>query len=188
MTASDQQAPAKKSGVKIYLRLLGYIRSQWLVFLVSVMGYMLYGAMEPALAAQLKYIVDVVSTGSIEENRLLIPATILAIIFLRGIGTFFGSYFMAIIANKVVYDLRTTMFDKLGLLPTSYYSEMPSGRLLSKLTYDTEQVIGAVTSAVKTLLREGLTVVGLLGYMLYVNWKLSILFLLSIPIIGYVVS
>jgi subfamily B ATP-binding cassette protein MsbA len=188
MTASDQQAPAKKSGVKIYLRLLGYIRSQWLVFLVSVMGYMLYGAMEPALAAQLKYIVDVVSSGSIEENRLLIPATILAIIFLRGIGTFFGSYFMAIIANKVVYDLRTTMFDKLGLLPTSYYSEMPSGRLLSKLTYDTEQVIGAVTSAVKTLLREGLTVVGLLGYMLYVNWKLSILFLLIIPIIGYVVS
>lgn len=188
MTSPDQQTPPAQSGVKIYLRLLGYVKSQWAVFLVSVLGYVLYGAMEPALAAQLKYIVDVVSSGAIEENRFLIPVTILAIFFMRGIGTFFGSYFMAKIANKVVYDLRTTMFDKLVLLPTSYYSEMPSGRLLSKLTYDTEQVIGAVTSAVKTLLREGLTVVGLLGYMLYTNWRLSLLFLLIIPVIGYVVS
>lgn len=188
MTSPDQQTPEPQSGVKIYLRLLGYVKSQWPIFLVSVMGYMLYGAMEPALAAQLKYIVDVVSSGSIEENRFIIPASILAIFLLRGIGTFFGSYFMAKIANKVVYDLRTTMFDKLVLLPTSYYSEMPSGRLLSKLTYDTEQVIGAVTSAVKTLLREGLTVVGLLSYMLYTNWRLSLLFILIIPIIGFVVS
>lgn len=176
------------SGVKIYLRLLAYVKSQWGVFLISVMGFLLYGAMEPALAAQLKYIVDVVSSGSIEENRYLIPGTILGIFLLRGIGTFFGSYFMARIANQVVYQLRTTMFDKLVLLPTGYYSEMPSGRLLSKLTYDTEQVVGAVTSAVKTLLREGLTVIGLLGFMLYINWRLSLLFLLIIPVIGFVVS
>ena len=95
---------------------------------------------------------------------------------------------MAKIANKVVYDLRTSMFDKLVLLPSSYYSEMPSGRILSKLTYDTEQVVGAVTSAVKTLLREGFTVIGLLGYMLYTNWRLSLMFLLIIPVIGFVVS
>lgn len=188
MASSDQQSPTKTSGAKVYLRLLSHLKSQWIVFLISVLGYALYGSMEPALAAQLKYIVDVVSSGAIEENRLLIPATIMGIFFLRGIGTFFGSYFMAKIANRIVFDLRTTMFDKLVTLPTSYYSEMPSGRLLSKLTYDTEQVIGAVTSAIKTLLREGLTVIGLLGYMLYTNWRLSLLFLLIIPVIGFVVS
>lgn len=176
------------SGVKIYFRLLGYIKSSWLIFMVSIFGYLMYSAMEPALAALLKHIVDVVSSGSMSENRFLIPLAILGIFLFRGVGTFLGSYFMAKIANKVVYDLRTTMFDKLVLLPSSYYNDMPSGRLLSKLTYDTEQVIGAVTSAVKTLLREGFTVIGLLSYMLYTNWKLSLLFLLIIPVIGLVVS
>ncbi|MFD1384288.1 lipid A export permease/ATP-binding protein MsbA [Rhodanobacter aciditrophus] len=186
MSQSDAKNAA--SGVKIYFRLLGYIRSSWWMFLLSILGYLMYSAMEPALAALLKHIVDVVSSGTISENRILIPAAILGVFLFRGTGTFLGSYFMAKIANKVVYDLRTTMFDKLVALPSSYYNDMPSGRLLSKLTYDTEQVIGAVTSAVKTLLREGFTVIGLLGYMLYTNWKLSLLFLLIIPVIGFVVS
>lgn len=185
---SQSDAKNATSGVKIYFRLLGYIRSSWWMFLLSILGYLMYSAMEPALAALLKHIVDVVSSGTISENRILIPAAILGVFLFRGTGTFLGSYFMAKIANKVVYDLRTTMFDKLVALPSSYYNDMPSGRLLSKLTYDTEQVIGAVTSAVKTLLREGFTVIGLLGYMLYTNWKLSLLFLLIIPVIGFVVS
>ena len=188
MANPEQQGTQPTSGVKIYFRLLGYVRSSWWLFAISVFGFILYSAMEPALAALLKHIVDVVSSGTIEENRLLIPLGILGIFVCRGIGTFLGSYFMAKIANKVVYDLRTSMFDKLVLLPSSYYSEMPSGRILSKLTYDTEQVVGAVTSAVKTLLREGFTVVGLLGYMLYTNWRLSLMFLLIIPVIGFVVS
>lgn len=187
MSQASQQKESS-SGLSVYFRLLGYLRSSWLTFVISVLGFLMYSVMEPALAALLKHIVDVVSNGLMSENRVTIPLAILGIFLVRGVGTFLGSYFMAIIANKVVYDLRTTMFDKLVLLPSSYYNEMPSGRLLSKLTYDTEQVIGSVTSAVKTLLREGFTVIGLLGYMLYTNWKLSLLFLLIIPIIGYVVS
>ena len=188
MANPDQQGTQPISGVKIYFRLLGYVKSSWWLFAISVFGFILYSVMEPALAALLKHIVDVVSSGTIEENRLLIPLGILGIFVCRGVGTFLGSYFMAKIANKVVYDLRTSMFDKLVLLPSSYYSEMPSGRILSKLTYDTEQVVGSVTSAIKTLLREGFTVIGLLSYMLYTNWRLSLMFLLIIPLIGFVVS
>lgn len=188
MTTPEKQSAQPASGVKIYFRLLGYVKSSWWLFVISVFGFLLYSAMEPALAAMLKHIVDVVSSGEVAENRLVIPLGILGIFVCRGIGTFLGSYFMAKIANKVVYDLRTCMFDKLVLLPSSYYSEIPSGRILSKLTYDTEQVVGSVTSAIKTILREGLTVVGLLGYMLYTNWRLSLMFLLIIPVIGFVVS
>ena len=176
------------SGVKIYFRLLGYVRPSWMYLLLSVIGYVIYAAMEPALAALLKHIVDIVSVGSISESRLLIPMAILGVFIARGVGTFLGNYFMAKVANNVVFDLRTDMFNKLVLLPSSYYHSIPTGRLLAKLTYDTEQVIGSITQAIRVLLREGLTVVGLLGYMIYMNWRLSLLFLLVVPLIGLVVS
>ena len=179
---------ASLTGMQVYFRLLGYVRSSWFYLLLSVIGYVIYAAMEPALAALLKHIVDTVSVGSITDSRLLIPLAILGIFIARGIGTFLGGYFMAKVANNVVFDLRTSMFNKLVLLPSSYYQSIPTGRLLAKLTYDTEQVIGSITQAIRVLLREGLTVVGLLGYMIYMNWRLSLLFLLVVPLIGLLVS
>ncbi|MEO9655755.1 lipid A export permease/ATP-binding protein MsbA [Marinomonas sp.] len=185
----ELEQPAKKvSSAKVYFRLLGYLRSSWFYVLLSIVGYLMYSIMEPALAALLKHIVDVVSNNKVSESRLVIPAAILGVFIIRGIGTFLGSYFMAKVANQVVFDLRTKMFDKLVSLPSSYYHATPTGRLLAKLTYDTEQVIGSVTQAVRVLLREGFTVIGLMGYMLYTNWRLSLLFLLIIPLIGVVVS
>lgn len=177
-----------QTGRQLYFRLLAYLKGSWHYLVLSIIGFMMYAAMEPALAALLKHIVDVVSNGQATENRLLIPLSILGIFVIRGLGTFTSSYFMAQIANKVVFDLRTSMFNKLVSLPSSYFHSMPSGRLLAKLTYDTEQVIGSVTNALKTLLREGFTVIGLMGYMLYTNWRLSLLFLLIVPIIGLIVS
>jgi len=185
-SSSLEQTPV--SAAKTYFRLLSYVSSSWGALSLSIVGYMLYAAMEPALAALLKHIVDVVSEGKIVESRLTIPLAILGIFIIRGIGTFLGSYFMSKVANKVVFDLRTEMFNKLVLLPSSYYHSIPSGRLLTKLTYNTEQVIGSITQAIRVLLREGLTVVGLLGYMIYMNWRLSLLFLLVVPLIGLVVS
>ncbi|MCB5161934.1 lipid A export permease/ATP-binding protein MsbA [Marinomonas algarum] len=176
------------SGMKTYFRLLGYVRSSWGYLMLSVLGYVIYAAMEPALAALLKHIVDVVSVGTISESRMLIPLAILAVFIARGIGTFLGNYFMAKVANNVVFDLRTTMFNKLVFLSADYYHSIPTGRLLAKLTYDTEQVIGSITQAIRVLLREGLTVVGLLSYMIYMNWRLSLLFLLVVPLIGVIVA
>ena len=176
------------SGMQNYFRLLSYVRSSWLYLLLSIIGYVIYAAMEPALAALLKHIVDIVSAGNISDSRLLIPLAILGVFIARGIGTFLGSYFMAKVANNVVFDLRTSMFNKLVLLPSGYYHSIPTGRLLAKLTYDTEQVIGSITQAIRVILREGLTVVGLFGYMIYMNWRLSLLFLVVVPLIGLIVS
>lgn len=175
------------SGVKLYFRLLSYVKSSMFYVMLSIIGYILYSSMQPALAALLKHIVDVVSNGKVVESRTLIPLAILGVFFVRGLGTFLGSYGMAKVANNVVFDLRTSMFNKMVTLPSGYFNNMPSGRLLAKLTYDTEQVIDSVTQAIQVILREGLTVVGLLGYMLYINWRLSLLFLFVIPVIGAVV-
>ncbi|MEL0636121.1 lipid A export permease/ATP-binding protein MsbA [Marinomonas sp. TI.3.20] len=175
------------TGMSLYFRLLGYVKPSLGYFLLSVFGYLLYSSMQPALAALLKHIVDVVSNNKVVEGRSLIPMAILGVFFVRGVGTFFGSYCMAKVANNVVFDLRTSMFNKMVTLPSSYFNSMPSGRLLAKLTYDTEQVVDSVTQAIQVILREGLSVIGLLGYMLFINWRLSLLFLFVIPFIGLVV-
>ncbi|REG87000.1 lipid A export permease/ATP-binding protein MsbA [Marinomonas pollencensis] len=185
LSVNKQQQVA--SGMSLYFRLLGYVRPSIAFFLLSVFGYILYSSMQPALAALLKYIVDVVSNGTVVEGRALIPLAILGVFLVRGVGTFLGSYCMAKVANNVVFDLRTSMFNKMVTLPSSYFNSMPSGRLLAKLTYDTERVIDSVTQAIQVILREGLTVIGLLGYMLYINWRLSLLFLIVIPFIALVV-
>jgi len=185
-TKSDKTAK-DMSGMTLYFRLLGYVKPSMAYFLISVLGYILYSAMQPALAALLKHIVDVVSHGKVTESRALIPLAILGVFLVRGLGTFLGSYGMAKVANNVVFDLRTSMFNKMVTLPSGYFNNMPSGRLLAKLTYDTEQVIDSVTQAIQVILREGLTVVGLLGYMVFINWRLSLLFLFVLPLIGAVV-
>ncbi|WP_046015130.1 lipid A export permease/ATP-binding protein MsbA [Marinomonas sp. S3726] len=183
------------SDVSIYLRLLNYTKSSWPYFVLSFFGYLLYGAMEPTLAYLLQLIVDTLGNPEAEgartnlaDDRLFLPLFILGIFIIRGTGTFFGSYFMAVIGTKLVFDLRVDMFNKLSELPSSYFHGESSGRILSKLTFNTEQVIGSVTQAVRVMLREGLTVIGLFGFMLYTNWRLSLFFILIIPFIAVIVS
>jgi len=183
------------SDVGVYLRLLSYTKSSWPYFILSFIGYLLYGAMEPALAYLLQLIVDTLENpeaegarSSLADDRIFIPLFILGIFFIRGVGTFLGGYFLALIGTKLVFDLRVDMFNKLSELPSSYFHGESSGRILSKLTFNTEQVIGSVTQAVRVLLREGLTVIGLFGFMLYTNWRLSLFFILIIPIIAVIVS
>ena len=191
----ETQVSKPASDVTIYLRLLNYTKSSWPYFVLSFFGYLLYGAMEPTLAYLLQLIVDTLGNPEAEgaradltDDRLFLPLFILGIFVIRGTGTFFGSYFMAVIGTKLVFDLRVDMFNKLSELPSSYFQGESSGRILSKLTFNTEQVIGSVTQAVRVLLREGLTVIGLFGFMLYTNWRLSLFFILIIPFIAVIVS
>ncbi|TBR43230.1 lipid A export permease/ATP-binding protein MsbA [Marinomonas agarivorans] len=181
--------------MKIYGRLLRYTKGSWLYFILSFIGYLMYGAMEPALAYLLQIVVDTLESPELEnaranlaEDRTFIPLLILGIFFIRGVGTLLGGYSMAIIGNRLVFDIRVAMFNKLNLLPSSYFHKEPSGRLLSKLTFNTEQVIGSVTHAIRIILREGLTVIGLFAFMLYTNWRLSLFFLLIVPVIGFIVN
>ena len=191
----EKQVNKTTSDISIYLRLLRYTKSSWPYFIFSFIGYLLYGAMEPTLAYLLKLIVDTLNGSAVDgsgdmltDDRLFIPLFILGIFLIRGIGTFLGGYFLALIGTKLVFDLRVDMFNKMSELPSSYFHGESSGRILSKLTFNTEQVIGSVTQAVRVLLREGLTVIGLFGYMIYTNWRLSLFFILIIPFIAVIVN
>jgi subfamily B ATP-binding cassette protein MsbA len=171
----------------IYGRLLTYIREHWVHFLLSLLGFSLYASTQAAFAKWMESVVDALDKGLLDQ-RLWLALAVMGIFFIRGVGTFLGNYFISLIARSLVHKLRIQLFEKLQSLPSLFFHKNASGILLSKLTYNVEQVTGAATDAIKVVVREGLTVVGLFGYLLWLNWKLTLIFLFVGPLIGVLVT
>jgi len=170
----------------LYKRLLSYVGPYWWGFVLSFLAYAVYGASQAASAKWLEMVVNAVEDGQFDQ-RYLLALMVVGIFVMRGAGTFIGTYALAYIARQAIHGIRVDLFNKLLNLPVSYFSHSSSGQMLSKLTYNVEQVTEAVTEAVKVALREGLTVIGLFGYMLYINWRLTLIFVAAAPFIGVVV-
>jgi ATP-binding cassette, subfamily B, bacterial MsbA len=175
------------TGPQLYARLLGYVRPYWRMFALSVLGMVISAATEVALPAAAKPFLD----GTfVEKDPVLmrwVPLLIVLIFVVRGIGTFMGSYGSAWVAQRVVMDLRKRMFARLLTLPQRYYADIVSGKLISKFTYDVTQVSSAVTNAVTVLIRDSITVIGLLGFLLWLDWQLTLISFATIPPIALVV-
>jgi len=172
---------------KAYKRLLSYVFQHRLVFGVSVLGFVLFALTQPAFASLMEYMVDSVENSD-ADARIIIPLAVVAIFFVRGTGFFLGNYGITYVARRVVHQMRLDIFDHLLVLPAKFYHSHSSATLLSKLTFNVEQVTGAATDALKIFVREGLTIVGLLSYIVYLNWQLSLVFLTVGPFIGWVVN
>jgi subfamily B ATP-binding cassette protein MsbA len=183
----QQQPAAELSSWVVYKRLLVYVKPYWFAFIISFLAFALYGASQALSAKWLEHVIDAIEQGALEKRTLLALA-VLGIFLMRGVGTFVGSYAISHVGREVVHRLRTELFDRMLTLPSDYYQHSSSGEMLAKLTYNVDQVTGAVTNAVKTVLREGLTVIGLFGYLFYLNWKLTLIFIAAAPFIAVVVT
>ena len=175
------------SGWETYKRLLRYVKPFWLAFSLAVVGNVIYAAASTGMAAAMEYVITAIENPT-DENRVLLTSMIVGVFALRGMGTFFSQYFIAYVGRNVINALRNDVFDRLMTLPSRYFDNNAAGRLVSKLTFNVEQVAEATTNAVTITLREGLTILGLLSFMIYTNWKLTLVFLIVGPIIGGVVS
>lgn len=175
------------SSTQLYLRLLRYVRPYSWVFGLSVLGMLISAATEVALPAAVKPFLD----GTfVEKDPFLIkwtPVALIVLFLVRGIGSFLGQYASAWVGNKVVMDLRDQMFRRMLALPLGYFYDHTTGNLLSRFTYDVAQVTSAATQVVTVLVKDSLTIVGLFAYLLYVDWKLTLISLGMIPPIALVV-
>ncbi len=178
-----------------YLRLLAHVRPYLGVLAVSLLGFVMFALSQPLLAGVLKYFVDglgVPDNGTRQALPLLgevqlmygVPVLMLLVIALRSLGSFLGTYFLARASLGLVHDLRTALFDGLLRLPNEYFDRNNPGHLISRITYNVTMVTGAATDAIKTLVREGLTMLFLLAYLLWMNWKLTAILLAILPLIG----
>lgn len=176
-----------RSGLKTYLRLLSYVRPYALAFLVSVVGFMLFAWTMPAFAKLIEWFVEGLQGGD-EKYLYYVPMLAVGIALFRGVGFYLGNYFLAKVSYGVVHDLRVDLFNKLLELPNYYFDRNNSGHLISRITYNVTLVTSAATDSVKTVIREGLTIIFVLGYLLLSNWKLTLVFLVVMAIMAVIVS
>ena len=172
----------------IYARLLTYLRPYWKAFALAVIGMVAIAATEPAFPALMKYLLD--QGFKTEDPRMvwLIPLGIILLFVVRGIFTFCTSYLMTWISTRLITDLRREMFAKILVLPTQVYHEQSAGKLISRLIYDVSLITEAATTVLVTIVRESLTAVALIAYLLYLDWKLTLITLAIGPLFAFIVK
>ncbi|WP_455202095.1 ABC transporter transmembrane domain-containing protein, partial [Kaarinaea lacus] len=182
----SEPLPADKTP-EIARRYLRYLVPYIPGFLLAVLGMAMTAATETSLAAILKPLLDGGFVDRDPETIRWLPVALLTIAFIRGVGGFLSNYYMAWVSRNVVRDLRQQIYNHLIDLPTLYFDKNSSGHLTSKLIYDVEQVANASASAITVIVRDTLTLLGLLGWMLYLNWKLTLIFFTVAPVISLLV-
>lgn len=176
-----------KGRIKTYLRLLSYVRPYLSAFLISVLGYILFACTMPAFAKLIELFVDGLQQS---DDRYLyyIPLLAVAIAVFRGGGFYLGNYFIAKVSLGVMHDLRIDLFNRLLDLPIHYLANNNSGHLISRITYNVTLVTIAATDSVKTVIREGLTIIFLFIYLLWSNWKLTMILLVVMVIMAAIIT
>ena len=167
-------------------RLFSYTFRFKFSFFLSILGFILFASADIAAVEWIRRIIEYINSDQEEFSIYLV----LALIFIamgRGIGFFVGNYFMSRVGFGIVHDLRSELFTKLINLPKSFFDQNQSGQLINRITFTTTQVSGAASNAIKTFVREGFLLVGLLAYMLTLNWKLTLLLLITTPFIALIV-
>ena len=195
----------QQSSLKVYLRLLRYVVPYWGIFALSILGFLIFASTQPMLGYMLKYFVDGLSNPDaslfanvpwllehapwLAQLKLLqaVPLLIVLIAVWQGVGSFLGNYFLAKVSLGLVQDLRIALFNNLLTLPNRYFDNHNSGHLISRITYNVTMVTGAATDAIKVVVREGMSVVFLFATLLWMNWKLTLVMVAILPLIGLMV-
>ena len=175
----------KNHGYLLYKRLLKRTKVYKGVFILAILGMILHALADTSFAALIKPLLDGSFVNQDEDVISLMPTLIILIFIFRGIGSFMSNYGMAFVGRSIIRDIRKDMFDKIILKSSTSYDESITGRLVSKITFDAEQVAEAATKAITVIIKDGLTIIGLLSLMFYYSVELSIGLLLVAPIIGY---
>jgi subfamily B ATP-binding cassette protein MsbA len=194
---------AHPSGWSTYRRLLSYVGNYTPALAIAIVGFLLYALTQSAFASLMQYVPSAFETtqdtsklkpwelalglGTREGIRQFLPLAIIAVVTLRGLGSYLGGYYISFVARNVVNQIRREVFQHINALPSGFFGKNNSGQLISTLTFNVEQVAAASSNAIKTLIREGFTVLALIGYLLYLNWQLSLLFFMAAPLIGLII-
>ena len=172
----------------IYLRLLRYAKPYIGAFMIGVLGMILFAATQSGLV----YLVQTFLKGAFvnKDARVewLVPIGVVVLFALRGLGDYVGNYYPSWVGRQVIKGLRRDVFSHYLRLPTAYLDSQQSGVLLSKLTYNIEQVAGAATGAAISLFSDTLTILGLLAYLFYLNWRLATFCIIAVPPIAWLMQ
>ena len=177
----------KMTGLKAYRALLSLAFDHKAYFILAVVGMVVFAASEAAFAYLMKPMLD---DGFIDRDPLiikLIPLAIILIFAIRMVATFLRTYCMDYIGRNVINSLRGMMFEKLMTMSSEEYDQSSSAAIITRFSYDVEQIAGTVSSSLTVFIQDTLRIVVLLSYMLWLNWQLTLIFLLAGPIVFLIV-
>ncbi len=177
-----------KADRALYRRLLGFLRPYWKVFAVAVFCMVFTAATEPVFPAIMKHLLDSGFRTSDTRMVWLIPASIVLLFLARGVLSFITNYLMTWVSTRLVVDLRRAMFDKLVGAPTQIFHAQPASQWISRLLYDVDNINQAATNVLVTAVRESLTAVALLSYLVYLDWELTLITLTVGPVIAILIQ
>ncbi|MEN8107601.1 MAG: lipid A export permease/ATP-binding protein MsbA [Pseudomonadota bacterium] len=175
------------NGKQLYLRLLKYIAPYRGMFAIALFGTVVFAATEPVMAALLKPLLDETFVAHNTDNLIVLPVLLMLVFLVRGLAGFTSTAGMQWVATKVVMGLRSEMFRRLLSLPVSWFDNHSSGNIISRYTFNVQRVMQAATDVVVTLVRDSLTITGLLGWCFYISWRLSLVVLVIAPLTALVI-
>ncbi|MGB5225701.1 MAG: lipid A export permease/ATP-binding protein MsbA [Arenicellales bacterium] len=184
MSASPASPNDRYNGWMLYRRLLGYVKPYRKVFFFAIIGMIVVAATQPGLPYLIKGITDQGFIAKDDSYIRMIPIYLILLFVIRGIATFASQFGIYWVGRRVIFDIRREMFQRMIHLPTAFFDENHSAKLVAKLIYDVEQVATAATSALTTVVKDGLTVILLLLYLVYLDWVLTLIFLVIGPVVA----
>jgi ATP-binding cassette, subfamily B, bacterial MsbA len=165
----------------LYLRLLKYAARHWKMFAISIVALVILSATNTGFLATIKLVTDEGFVKQDPNKTNFLPLMLFGLLSLRALSGFVSAFAMRWVARRVVENLRLDAFLTLMSLPVSFFDAHSVGVITSKLTFDTEQMANAATRVAVSAIRDSLTIIGMVAYMLYLDWRLTLIFALMAP-------
>jgi len=170
-----------KHSWQVYRRLLRYIQRYWKVLILSLVSMCIAALTEAAFARLLKPLIDGGFVDKDPDTIRWVPLAIIGVFLLRGVTSFINEYTASWLTGRLVQTLREEMFVKLLRLPVSFYDKEQSGRLISRIASDVNQVTEAGFNVITVAVKDGVTTLGLLALLLYTDWQLTLICFVVLP-------
>ena len=175
------------SSRELYLRLLSHVKPYWRHFGLGIIFMVLLALTEPAIPFLLKPLLDGTFVERDPEFLFWSPIFLMVLFLVRGTCGMASQAAFAWVSGRLVLDLRELMFERILTLPTAYYDANTTGIIIAKVTHNVTQVTVAATKVLMVLVRDTVIVVGLIAYMLYLDWRLSITVFVLLPVLAVAV-
>lgn len=176
------------TSVAVYRRLISYLKPYRLGFVAAIIGMIGYSAVDAAFIWSLQPFIDRGIQEKDTDFLKLAPLIVILMFMLRGIFHFTATYCISWVGNQIVKDMRQQLFSHMMRLPVSFHDKHSTGELISKITYDAEQIKQSLTKSLIVLVRDGALVIYLIAVMFWYSWQLSLIFFLIAPVIAAIVS
>lgn len=204
-------SPTKTSDWQLYKRLLGYAWPFRWAFVLSFIGFMLFAAMDVLAADIMQFLIDslgggvdlakktgiivgvldhfiTLKQGDLSQARILIPIILICLSITRAFGNVLGNFLMRYVGANIIHKLRCEIFEHLALAPIDHIDSQSQGKLISRITFNVTQITSAVSNGLTVMFRDGLLVIFMFSYLIYINWKLTLTFIIVAPFIAIIIS